>query len=104
MKVLFVASECAPFIKTGGLADVVSALPKALAEAGVSVRILLPAYPALSRVADKGKEVLSLRATGLGTLKVRVTRHYGIKVLVGHLHQNTGQAQKLLDDQAALFP
>ena len=31
MNVLFVASECAPFVKTGGLADVIGAVPKALA-------------------------------------------------------------------------
>lgn len=44
MKVLFVASECAPFVKTGGLADVVSALPKALAGAGIDVRVMLPGF------------------------------------------------------------
>lgn len=43
-KVLFVVSECAPLVKTGGLADVAGALPKALAELGVEVRILLPGY------------------------------------------------------------
>jgi len=46
MNVLFVASECAPFVKTGGLADVIGSVPKALADLGVSVKILLPAYPA----------------------------------------------------------
>ncbi len=45
--VLFVASECAPLVKTGGLADVVGALPLALAGAGWDVRVLLPAYPGL---------------------------------------------------------
>ncbi len=55
MNVLFVASECAPFIKTGGLADVIGAIPKALAQLGVSVRVLLPAYPALSDIVKQGK-------------------------------------------------
>ena len=47
MKVLFVASECVPFVKTGGLADVVGALPSALAAEGIEVRVLLPAYTAV---------------------------------------------------------
>lgn len=46
LKVLFVASECVPFAKTGGLADVVGALPIALAANGHDVRIVLPAYRA----------------------------------------------------------
>ena len=44
LKVLFVASECAPFAKTGGLADVVGALPIALRRQGVDVRIVMPLY------------------------------------------------------------
>ena len=44
MKTLFVASEMYPLIKTGGLADVVGALPVALKQAGVDVRVLLPSY------------------------------------------------------------
>jgi len=44
LKVLFVASECAPFAKTGGLADVVGALPIALKRLGVDVRIVMPLY------------------------------------------------------------
>lgn len=46
-KVLSVASECVPFIKTGGLADVVGALPGALAPLGWEMRVLLPAYAGL---------------------------------------------------------
>ena len=44
MRVLFVTSEIAPLIKTGGLADVSAALPAALHAKGVDVRVLLPGY------------------------------------------------------------
>ena len=43
-RVLSVASECVPLVKTGGLADVVGALPGALAPTGWDMRVLLPAY------------------------------------------------------------
>lgn len=46
-RVLSVASECAPLIKTGGLADVAGALPAALAGHGTEMRTLLPGYPAV---------------------------------------------------------
>jgi starch synthase len=44
MKILFVASEGLPYSKTGGLADVIEALPKALAQMGNEVAVLLPRY------------------------------------------------------------
>lgn len=44
MKILFVASEGLPFSKTGGLADVIEALPKALAKQGHQVAVVLPRY------------------------------------------------------------
>ena len=43
-RVLFVASEAVPFSKTGGLADVVGALPRALKRQGCDVRVVLPFY------------------------------------------------------------
>jgi starch synthase len=46
-RVLSVASECVPLVKTGGLADVVGALPGALARTGWDMRVLLPAYRTL---------------------------------------------------------
>ncbi|MFZ5658159.1 MAG: glycogen synthase GlgA [Pseudomonadota bacterium] len=42
LRVLYVATECAPLLKVGGLADVAAALPPALAQLGVDVRVLLP--------------------------------------------------------------
>ncbi len=53
-KVLSVASECVPLVKTGGLADVAGALPPALAPHGVEMRTLLPGYPSvMSQVSGK---------------------------------------------------
>lgn len=48
MKVLFAASECVPFSKTGGLADVVGALPKEIKKAGADVRVISPLYSVIS--------------------------------------------------------
>lgn len=45
LSILFAASECFPLIKTGGLADVVGALPLALTAQGAKVTVLLPGYP-----------------------------------------------------------
>ncbi|MCR4943176.1 MAG: glycogen synthase GlgA [Clostridium sp.] len=54
MKVLFVASEAAPLIKSGGLGDVAGALPKELAKKGVDVRVVLPKYKGINwKLKDK---------------------------------------------------
>lgn len=87
MKVLFAASECVPFVKTGGLADVVGALPRALAAEGVEARVLLPAYPAVKAAlppdaiaADAGPlpggaaTILSGHAAGLDVLALAAPR------------------------------
>ncbi|PLR98261.1 glycogen synthase GlgA [Bacillus sp. T33-2] len=48
MKVLFVVSECVPFVKSGGLADVAGSLPRELKKLGTDVRVVLPKYSAIS--------------------------------------------------------
>lgn len=47
-KVLFVASECVPFIKTGGLADVVGSLPKYIDKIRYDIRVMIPNYASIS--------------------------------------------------------
>ncbi|MCR5330229.1 MAG: glycogen synthase GlgA [Lachnospiraceae bacterium] len=46
--VLFIASECVPFIKTGGLADVIGSLPKYLNKEEFDVRVIIPKYACIS--------------------------------------------------------
>ena len=57
IEVLSVTSEVYPLIKTGGLADVAGALPGALAETGVTMRTLVPGYPAVLAKMKGGREV-----------------------------------------------
>ena len=46
-KILFAASECVPFVKTGGLADVVGSLPKAFDKSEYDIRVIIPNYHAI---------------------------------------------------------
>ncbi len=57
LRVLSVASEMVPLVKTGGLADVVGALPAALAGQGVDMTTLLPGYPAVLAAVGKTRKV-----------------------------------------------
>ena len=59
MKILFTASECVPFVKTGGLADVVGALAPVLAAKGHDVRVMLPLYSSIQqKYVDEMRHVL----------------------------------------------
>ncbi|MCU6452734.1 glycogen synthase GlgA [Sphingomonas sp. A2-49] len=66
LRVLSVASEAFPLVKTGGLADVVGALPDALAPHGVATTTLIPGYPALAP-AMKGAKVVHRWPDLMGT-------------------------------------
>ena len=59
-KIAFVGSECYPFIKTGGLGDVMYALPRALLREGCEVRVILPLYNCM---ADKFKKMLTYQGS-----------------------------------------
>jgi starch synthase len=58
MHIVFVASECSPWAKTGGIADVVSALPRMLAKLGHRVTVFLPYYRQVAKAVPKPKVVL----------------------------------------------
>jgi starch synthase len=60
IEVLSVASEVYPLIKTGGLADVAGALPLALGERGITMRTLVPGYPAVMGRFGSGRVVKEL--------------------------------------------
>lgn len=70
MRVLAVASEAVPLVKTGGLADVVGALPGALAAEGVAVTTLLPGYPAVLRALDDAEEAARFEALPSGPARI----------------------------------
>lgn len=73
MRVLHVAAEVFPLIKTGGLADVMAALPVALAHAGADVRLLLPGMPPMLDAVLHAKPVIDLGAC-FGAARVRLLR------------------------------
>ncbi|MFT9497665.1 glycogen synthase GlgA [Anaerosolibacter sp.] len=50
LKILHIAAEASPFIKTGGLADVIGSLPKALLSKGLDVRVVLPKYRTITQI------------------------------------------------------
>ena len=93
MNLLFVASECAPFVKTGGLADVIGAVPKSLAATGVHVRVLIPAYPALADLAAAGQVAMSFDDLFGGPARVIAVQAEGLDMLLldaPHLYDRAG--------------
>ncbi len=60
LRVLHVGAEIFPLLKTGGLADVLGALPAALRHAGADARVLLPAFPSLAAALVDVREVAQL--------------------------------------------
>jgi Starch synthase catalytic domain len=85
LKVLHVAAECFPWVKTGGLADVVGALPQAQSAIGLEVRLVLPGFPAVMAALQERQLVCEL-GTVLGagrvTLWIGTLPDHGLPVYV----------------------
>ena len=82
MKVLAVASELYPLIKTGGLADVAGALPAALVLEGIAVTTMIPGYPAVMKALNKPRSVLHIAGLHGGPADVFEANVGGLSLLV----------------------
>ena len=78
MKILFAASECMPFVKTGGLADVIGALPKEIIKTGADISVILPLYRAIGQEVRERLEHVTYFYINLGWRR----QYVGIEKLV----------------------
>jgi len=93
IEVLSIASEVYPLIKTGGLADVVGALPGALCSQRVAVRTLVPGYPAVLRALRRAETALIRDDLFGGPARVLACRAAGLDLFVldaPHLYARPG--------------
>lgn len=93
LNVLSVTSEVFPLIKTGGLADVAGALPAALAGEGVSVRTLVPGYPAVMGAASPKEVVHEYASLFGGSARLLSARAGSLDLFVidaPHLYERPG--------------
>jgi starch synthase len=81
LKVLSVASEIYPLIKTGGLADVAGALPGALANEGADIRTLVPGYPSVLAALEDAQELLTFPGL-FGTARLLGGKAHGLNLFV----------------------
>lgn len=82
LQVLAVASEIFPLIKTGGLADVVGALPAALARENVKVRTVIPGYPTVMAALPNGKAMRTFAEYFGGPARLIAGKAAGLDLLV----------------------
>ncbi|MBK4217542.1 glycogen synthase GlgA [Paracoccus caeni] len=93
MRVLSIASECVPLVKTGGLADVVGALPAALAAQGVQMRVLLPGYPSVIGALESPVEIARFDDLFGGPARLLAGQAAGLDLLAidaPHLYDRSG--------------
>ncbi len=82
MQILSVTSEIYPLIKTGGLADVTGALPLALKKHGVTMKSLVPGYPAVMQALENATTVHNFKSLMGGPTKLLAGRAKGLDVFV----------------------
>ncbi|MEO7152349.1 MAG: glycogen synthase GlgA [Burkholderiaceae bacterium] len=106
MKVLHVGAEIFPLVKTGGLADVMGALPQALQAQGADVRLLLPGLPAIADAVLHQKRVIDLGpAFGAARITLRLGQlpysHLPVYVVdAPYLYRREGSPYQASDGQA----
>ncbi|MEO6694582.1 MAG: glycogen/starch synthase [Ignavibacteria bacterium] len=79
MKICFAASECFPYVKTGGLGDVVGSLPKAIEQEGCEVKIFLPLYGGIKTTEHNLNPVAELQSIPvmIGSKEIKFNVWYG---------------------------
>jgi len=82
LSVLSVASECWPLVKTGGLADVVGALPAAVEPHGIAMTRFVPGYPAVLRALGRKRTVHRYEALLGAPARILAATHDGWPLLV----------------------
>lgn len=82
LRVLAVASEVYPLVKTGGLADVAGALPLELKARGIETRTLIPGYPDVIKALPLAEEVLHLPNFFGGPIRLLSGSHGGLDLIV----------------------
>ncbi|MGG5808708.1 glycogen synthase GlgA [Falsiroseomonas sp. CW058] len=93
MRVLSVASECVPLVKTGGLADVAGALPAALAAQDIRVTTLMPGYPAVMAALGEGRALRKVDDLFGGPARLRRGEVAGLDIIAldaPHLYARPG--------------
>ena len=99
LNVLFLSSEVEPFVKTGGLADVSSALPQTIKQLGHEIRIMMPSYGSINQRTAKLHEITRLRdiAVTLGN------RPYRASVKSSFMGEGASRLQVYFLDNPELF-
>jgi starch synthase len=93
MKILSVASEVFPLVKTGGLADVAGALPAVLAKQGVNVITLMPGYPAVMKALNEFEVAYTSDSLFGGAARLLWGKARGLELFVldaPHLYDRPG--------------